>query len=81
MLNIFINDLLLLISEADVCNFADVTTLYKCGRDLELVSHKLEMDANIAITWLKNNEMVANLKRFWQEIRILKGKYLFPRKH
>ena len=70
MFNIFINDLLLLISEADVC-----------GRDLELVSHKLEMDANIAITWLKNNEMVANLKRFWQEIRILKGKYLFPRKH
>ena len=64
MFNIFINDLLLLISEADVYNFADDTTLYKCGRDLELVSRKLEMDANIAMTWLKNNEMVANLKRF-----------------
>ena len=53
LLNIFMNHLLLFINEADVCNVADVTTLYKFGRHLELVSHKLEIDANIVIDWLK----------------------------
>ena len=37
-----------LANEADFCNFADDAIIYKCGRDLELVSHELEMDANIA---------------------------------
>ena len=64
LFNIFINDLILFIIEVDVCNFADDTTLYKCGRGLELVSHKFEMDANIAIHCLKKNEMVANPKMF-----------------
>ena len=64
LLNTFINDLLLFINESDVCSFFDDRTVYKCYRDLELVSHKLEMDANIAIYWLKNNEMVTNPKIF-----------------
>ena len=37
-----------LAKEADFCNFADDAIIYKCGRDLELVSHELEMGANIA---------------------------------
>ena len=53
LFNIFINDLILFINEVDVCNFAYDTTLYKYGRGLELVSHKFEMDANIAIHCLK----------------------------
>ena len=32
LFNIFINDLLLFIKETDVCNFADDTTLYTCGK-------------------------------------------------
>ena len=62
--NIFINDLLLFIKDTDVCNFADDTTLYKCGRDLDIASKRLEMDANIAINWLRNNETVPNPKNF-----------------
>ena len=34
---------LLFVNEADVYNFANGTSLHKCGRDLDLVSHKLEM--------------------------------------
>ena len=45
-------------------NFTDDTTRYKCGRDLELVFHKLEMDVNIELHWLRNTEMVANLVKF-----------------
>ena len=43
-------------NETGVCNFADDTTLYKYGRDLDIVSENLEMRANIAINWLYNNE-------------------------
>ena len=32
LFNIFINDLLLFIKETDICNFADDTTLYACGK-------------------------------------------------
>ena len=39
-------------NEADICNFVN--------DDLDLVSHNLEMDANKAIDWFKNNEMIAN---------------------
>ena len=65
LFNIFINNLLLFIKEADVCNFADDTNLYKCGRDLDIVPEKLEIDANIAINWLNNNEMVVDTKTFY----------------
>ena len=49
LFNIFINDVLLVIKETDVCNIADDTTLYKCRRDLDIVSKKLQMDADIGI--------------------------------
>ena len=52
------------IKDKDVCNFADDTTLYKCGRNCDIALENLEMDANIAINWLNNNQMVANLKKF-----------------
>ena len=56
--------MLLFIKEIDVCNFADDTTLYKCESDLDIVLENLKLDANIAINWLNNNEMVANPKKF-----------------
>ena len=64
LFNIFINDLLLSITETDVCNFADGTTLYKCESDLDIVLENLEMDANVAINRVNNNEMVANPQKF-----------------
>ena len=49
------NDLLIFIKETDVCNFADDTTLNKCGNDLSIALENLEMDANIAINWLNHD--------------------------
>ena len=60
LFNVFIDDLLLFIKETDICNFADDTTLYACGKDLDIISNKLELETNIAIQWLKDNEMVSN---------------------
>ena len=64
LFNIFINSSLLFIKETDICNFVDGTNLCRRGRDLHIVSENLEMDANIAINWLNNNEMVPNPKNF-----------------
>ena len=41
LFNIFINDLLLFIKETDICNFADNTTPYACGEELDIISFKL----------------------------------------
>ena len=41
LFNVFINDLLLFIKETDICNFADDTTLYACGKELDTISFKL----------------------------------------
>ena len=64
LFNIFINDLLFFIKETGVCNFADDTTLYKCESDFDIVLENLEINANKAINWLNNNEMVANPNKF-----------------
>ena len=64
LFNVFINDLLLFIKETDICNFADDTTLYACGKELDTISFKLEIKTKTVIQWLKDNEMVANPSKF-----------------
>ena len=64
LFNAFINDLLLFIKETSICNFTDDTTLYACGKELDTISFKLEIQTNIAMQWLKDNEMVANPSKF-----------------
>ena len=64
LFNVFINDLLLFIKERDICNFADDTTLYACGKDFDIISSKLEVETNTARQRLKDNEIVANPSKF-----------------
>ena len=52
------------IKETDICNFTDDTTLYACGKELDTISFKLEIETNRAIQWLKDNQMVANPSKF-----------------
>ena len=47
-----------------ICNFADDTTLYACGKELNPIFFKPEIDTSRAIKWLKNDEMVANPSKF-----------------
>ena len=56
--------MLLFIKETNICNFADNTTLYACGKELDTIFFKLEIETNRAIQWLKDNEMVANPSKF-----------------
>ena len=64
LFNIFINDLLLFIKETDICNFADDTTPYASGKELDAISFKLHIETNTVIQWFYDNEMVANPSKF-----------------
>ena len=60
LFNIYINDLLWINSETEVCNYADDTTLYACDQSLESVLLRLEHDCLLAIEWFDNNYMKLN---------------------
>ena len=64
LFNIFINDLIFFIQETEVCDFADVTTIYSCSLNYKEAAHKLSNDTHIVLNWFKVNSMVANLGKF-----------------
>ena len=57
LFNIYLNDLFLFLEETDVCNYADNTTIYTCGPNVENVVAKLENDALALSEWFPNNRM------------------------
>ena len=59
--NLYINDLLLSIQEADIYNYADDTTIHTCDMRLENVILLLENDSKIIIEWFGNNYMKTNV--------------------
>ena len=62
--NIFLNDLLLFISEANICNFADDNSLYAAGKEqVEVISVLKKEIANV-LYWFKGNSMAANPDKF-----------------
>ena len=64
LFNIFINDLLSLIQDCDICNFADDNTLYACDDSIDSVLNRLNKDLGVALSWFKDNFMVANPAKF-----------------
>ena len=64
LFNIFINDLIFVVLETEVCNFADDTTLYACENSLDVVLYKLMKDTNRVTDWFKVNSMVVNPAKF-----------------
>ena len=60
LFNISLNDLFLFLEETEVCNYADDTTIYTCGPNVENVLAKLENDALLISEWFPNNRMRLN---------------------
>ena len=58
--NIYLNDLLFLDIESDLCNFADDKTLQVCRLSLNSVVDKLETSAKSVINWVQYNYMKLN---------------------
>ena len=64
LFNIFINDLLFVISDCMICNFADDNTLYSCAESIDDIFARLKKDLTSVVYWFENNGMVANSDKF-----------------
>ena len=59
LFNIYLNDLFYFL-RYDVCNFADDTTPYVCGQNLDFSFTELEEHSIIATEWFEDNYMKIN---------------------
>ena len=64
LFNIFINDLYLWITKADLLNFSDDNTLSAACKTIENLIYTLETESQKAIEWFKLNEMIVNPYKF-----------------
>ena len=62
--NIFLNDLIYFIEKCNIHNYADDNTLTSSSNSIANLVKDLENDAIIAISWLRNNKMIADPDRF-----------------
>ena len=60
LFNIYLNDLFYLTESTEVCNFADDTTFFAYGENLNSLIKRLEHDSLLAIKWFQNNDMKLN---------------------
>ena len=60
LFNIYTNDMFMFISNSQICNYADDTTLYVIEQDIEQAIKTLELDVVITREWFKNNYMKLN---------------------
>ena len=63
LFNIFINDLLLWISNSKLLNFADDNTICVAENTFEELISTLEKESQAAIDWFVSNEMIVNLNK------------------
>ena len=60
LFNIYMCDLFLFMSESNIANYADDTTLYACEKNLHDVQRKLESESLILFEWFHDNYLKAN---------------------
>ena len=60
LFNTYINDLFLFINRVTLHNYADDNTLAYFSKDTIKFDRGLEEEAGVALTWLKQNKMIAN---------------------
>ena len=60
LFNIYINDLFMFVKDAQICNYADDTTIYACDTNIESVIKTLQSNALKIAEWFPNNFMKLN---------------------
>ena len=68
LFNAFINNRFLLVQRANICNFADDSSIYRWDSDLEIILEDLQHDTKILSNWFKINSMKPNRKYFQLKI-------------
>ena len=64
LFNIFINNLLLWISNSELLNFADDNTISAAENTIEELISTLEKESQVAIDWFVSNKMIVNPDKF-----------------
>ena len=64
LFNFYINDLFLFIKQATLHNYADDNTLAYFSKSMPDLVNTLEKETGVALSWLKQNEMIANHENF-----------------
>ena len=62
-LNIFLNDLFLVLKDTDVCNFTDDTSAHACDISLDELLMRLEHDSTLAVCCFESNYMKLNTNK------------------
>ena len=73
LFNFYVNDLFLFINQATLYNYADDNTLAYFSKNVRDLVNTLQKETGIALSWLEQNEMIANPKQF-QAIILRKNK-------
>ena len=60
LFNIYLNDLFMFVKDAQICNYADDTTIYASANNIESAIKTLESDALKITKWFPNNCMKLN---------------------
>ena len=60
LFNIYLNDLFMFVNGAQICNYADATTIYACDNSIDSIIETLESDALKIAEWFPNNCMKLN---------------------
>ena len=60
LFNIYINDFFYLVKDTEICNYAEDTTFFVCGTELDPILKSLEKDASLLSNWFANNYMKMN---------------------
>ena len=61
LFNIYINELFMFVKDAQICNYANDTTIYACDTNIKSVIKTLESDDALKIAeWFPNNFMKLN---------------------
>ena len=76
LFNIFINDLFYLLTNSEVCNFADDNTLYSSNKNLKHVFSNLKYDLRNVLDWFKINCMKTNPGKL--QFMVLRVKNIAP---
>ena len=64
LFNIFINDLFFFSAKCEICNFADDSSLYSCGMNLDNIFSNLMQDMENVSEWFVYSSMKANPDKF-----------------
>jgi hypothetical protein len=59
----YFNNIIEAIEHSSIVNYANDTILYVAGKDMQSIQTKLSKDVDSLADWLRDNELIFNLKR------------------